>query len=191
VHPYIIYILTFDEIKSQRAEKWAKFGGKRKGGGNLTDEEKTALESMSDEEKQAFFDAKKEEMKIKKEAHKSVIDKLINGESLTAEQEAIRLEMLAKMEDMDWNHRGKGHREGKEIISKILAGDELRAEEETQLVEMQATRAEREAQRAILEPIMERKRAGEVLSDEEQAVLDEMKENRAEEKMGGGDREAK
>jgi hypothetical protein len=67
----------------------------------------------------------------------------------------------------------------------------LRAEEETQLVEMQATRAEREAQRAILEPIMERKRAGEVLSDEEQAVLDEMKENRAEEKMGGGDREAK
>jgi hypothetical protein len=45
---------------------------------------------MSDTEKKAFFDAKHDEMKAEKEVGKLVIDKLINGESLTAAEEAIR-----------------------------------------------------------------------------------------------------
>ena len=45
---------------------------------------------MSDSEKQAFFEAKKTEMKAQKEASKAVIVKLINGESLTAAEETTR-----------------------------------------------------------------------------------------------------
>jgi len=163
---------TLDSAQAMRGEKWAKFGGKRKGGWNLSDEEKTALEAMSDEERQAFFETKKAEMKAEKESAKIVVDKLINGESLTAAEEATRGEMLMKMEE--GNHK-KG---GSDIIAKILAGDELTADEETQLVEMQAKHAEREAQRALIEPIKAKLDAGEELSDEEQALLDEAKENR-------------
>jgi len=44
---------------------------------DLTAEEKTALESMTTEEKKAFFEAKKTEMQAKREAHEAVIDKLL------------------------------------------------------------------------------------------------------------------
>lgn len=54
---------------------------------------------MSDDEKKTFFDAKKQEMKAQKQAGKAVIDKLIAGETLTAAEEATRLEMIAKMEE--------------------------------------------------------------------------------------------
>jgi len=43
----------------------------------LTDEEKTSLASMTDEQKQAFFEAKREAAKLKIEARESVIDKLL------------------------------------------------------------------------------------------------------------------
>ena len=43
----------------------------------LTDEEKTALESMTDEEKQTFFETKRAQQKAKMEARESVIDKLL------------------------------------------------------------------------------------------------------------------
>lgn len=137
---------------------------------------------MSDEDKQAFFEAKKTEMTAQKEAGKAVIDKLINGESLTAAEEATRGEMLIKMEDTDSKHKGKGA--GSEIIVKILAGDELTADEETQIAEMQAKHAEREAQMAILESIKAKLDAGETLSDDEQAILDEAKANAPEGKGG-------
>jgi len=182
---------TLDAAKAMKAEKWAKHGGKRKGGWNLTDEEKTALEAMSDEEKQEFFEAKKAEMKADKEAAKAVIDKLVAGESLTAAEEATRLEMLAKIEE----NTGKHSKQWSEIIAKILAGDELSADEQTQLETMQAKHAEREAQKAIMQPIRDKVDAGEELTDEEQATLDEAKANKPEWKWkrGGkglaGDRE--
>ena len=176
---------TLDEAKANRGEKGAKHGGKRKGGGNLTDDEKTSLEAMSDEEKQAFFDVKKEEMKAQKEATKGVVDALIAGDTLTANQEATRLEMIAKMSDTDSHHKGKGNGEWKEIIAKILAGDELSADEETQLADMQAKRSEREAQKAIMEPIKAKLDAGEELSDEEQATFDDYKANKPEGKGKG------
>jgi hypothetical protein len=171
---------TLDEAKANRAEKWAEHGGKRKGGGHLTDDEKAALESMSDDEKKTFFIAKKEVMKAQKEASKAVIDTLINGESLTSAEETIRLELLAKMEDTDFNNRGRGNGEWREIIAKILAGDELSADDVAFIAEKEAKHAEREAQRAIIAPIIEKKKTGEELTSEEQAVLDEMKENRPE-----------
>ena len=173
--------MTLEQESEKKMQKWAHFG-KRKGLKNLTDEEKTAVEAMSDEEKKVFFTAKKEEMKAQKEASKAVIDKLIAGENLTAAEDATRLEMIAKMEEKA--DSGK-MRDGAALISKILAGDELTADEETELAEMQAKRAEREAQRAVLEPIMEKKKAGEELSFDEQAILDEAKANRGEGKKNG------
>lgn len=137
---------------------------------------------MSDVEKKAFFDAKKQAMKAQKEAGKAVIDKLIAGESLTADEEATRLEMIAKIAEKADSGKTK---QGSEIIAKILAGDELTADEETQLSEMQAKHAEREAQRAILKPIRDKVDAGETLTDEEQAVLDDHKANKPEGKKGG------
>ena len=112
--------------------------GKRKGFEKLSQQEKTALKSMSDTEKKEFFSAKKQEMKAQKEAGKAVIDKLINGEPLTAAEEAIRGEILMKLQD----DTGKS-RKGSDIIEKILAGDELSADDENQLILMQAKRAER------------------------------------------------
>jgi hypothetical protein len=44
----------------------------------LTDEEKTQLESMTDDEKKTFFEAKRAEDESKREARESVIDKLLN-----------------------------------------------------------------------------------------------------------------
>jgi len=44
---------------------------------HLTEEEKTALESMTDDEKKAFFDTKKAEMQVKRQSHEAVIDKLL------------------------------------------------------------------------------------------------------------------
>lgn len=180
--------VTLDSAKESRGERGAKFGWKRKGGWNLTDEEKTALESMTDDEKKAFFETKKEEMKAQKEAGKTVIDKLINGESLTADEEAMRLEMIAKMTEKSDSGKTK---ERSEVISKILAGDELTADEETQVVEMQAKHAEREAQRVIMEPIKAKLDAGEELTDEEQAILDDMKANKSQGKWNKGKRDQK
>jgi hypothetical protein len=102
---------TLDQVKENRGEKAAKHGGKRKGGGHLTDDEKTALESMSDDEKKVFFTEKKEVMKAQKEASKIVIDTLINGESLTSAEETTRLELLARMENTDSNYKGRGNGE--------------------------------------------------------------------------------
>jgi hypothetical protein len=69
----------------------------------LTDEDKTSLESMTDEEKKAFFEAKsterKAEMENKKaerESHEAIIDKLINGEELSADEKVILEEIKIK-----------------------------------------------------------------------------------------------
>jgi len=144
--------------------------GKRKGFNHLTDEEIIALASMTDDEKKAFFDAKKTEMKAEMEAHKAVIDKLILGETLTADEEAMRLEILAHFEDENNTHSMR--RDGGDIIAKLLAGDELTEEEQTELADMQAKHEEREKVRALVEPIMEKMKSGETLTDEEKMILE-------------------
>ena len=165
---------TLEQWAEKKMKYWSYFG-KRKGLKNLTDEEKTNLESMTDEEKQAFFTGKKEEMNAQKEAKKVVIDKLVAGESLTAAEDATRLEMIAKMEE---NTDSKRTKPGSDIIAKILAGDALTDAEQTEFSEMQAKRAERAAQKALIQPIMEKKKAGEELTADEQATLDELKSER-------------
>lgn len=63
---------------------------------NITPEEMEKLNSMTSEEKQAFFEAKKSENKAKIQARENVIDKLLSGEVLTAEEEKIRQEIIQK-----------------------------------------------------------------------------------------------
>lgn len=174
---------TLDEAKANRWEKGSHKGGKRKGGGKLSDEEQALLENMSDEEKQAFFIAKKEEMNAQKEAKADVVTALIAGETLTAEQELIRTEILAQREAA--TAEGKEVKPGKEVILKLLSGETLTDEDQASLDEMKAKSEEREAQKAILEPIKAKLDAGEELSDEEQAVLDDHKATKSEGKQGG------
>lgn len=69
----------------------------------LTDEEKVELEAMSDDEKKVFFEEKRAERqadmearKVDRIAHEAVIDKLIDGEALTAEEKVILEEIKVK-----------------------------------------------------------------------------------------------
>lgn len=86
---------------------------------------------MSFEEKKALMQEKKSEMQARREEHRLVIEKLMAWESLTASEEATRLEMLAKMQDDTLPRRDQG-----DIIEKLLAGDELSEEEISELEAM-------------------------------------------------------
>jgi hypothetical protein len=175
-----------DEAKQK---KGLKHGGKRKGGGKLSDEEKAELETMSDEEKKAFFEAKKADMNAQKQAKSDMMAALIAGDTLSAEQETMRAELLTKLETRV--SEGKETREGTAVIVKILAGDVLTADEQIILDEMQAQKAEREAQKALLEPIKAKLDAGETLTDDEQALLDAAKAERKENGKGKGKKGSK
>lgn len=63
-------------------------------GAELTDAEKTALEAMTDTEKQTFFETKRTTQKAKIEAHENVIDKLLAWSTLTSEEEAVKAEII-------------------------------------------------------------------------------------------------
>ncbi len=132
-----------EKFHERAMKKWFDGFGKRAGFNELTQEEITALESMTDEEKRVFFAEKKAEKIAQKDAEKAVIDALIAGQTLSADQEALRLEMLARFdEDV------AAKRDWAVIIEKILAGDELSADELVTLEEMQEKHAERQAKRA-------------------------------------------
>lgn len=170
----IVEQATLDEVKAAKGERGNKWQGKM--WSHLTDDEKTALEAMSDDEKKAFFETKKAEKQAQKDANKSVIDALIAGETLSSDQETLRAEMIEKMaEKAGSSDNRKSKRGGSEVISKLLNGETLSDEESASLVEMQEKHAERAAQREILAPIMEKKKAGEDLTEAEQAILDEVK----------------
>jgi hypothetical protein len=66
----------------------------------LTDAEKTSLESMSDTEKKAFFDKKRLEAEAKKDARETVIDKLLAGTALSSDEETIRAEIIKERSEM-------------------------------------------------------------------------------------------
>lgn len=70
--------------------RWNKWGFLN----DLTTEEKTTLEAMSDDEKKAFFETKKAEMQARREAHEAVIDKLLAWEKLTSDEELVRTEIV-------------------------------------------------------------------------------------------------
>lgn len=165
-----------DELKSilpkREGKHWGKRGGK-KGMKNLTDEEKTALESMSDEEKTAFFETKKAERQDQKQAKKTVIDKLIAWTALTTDEEVLRNEIAEKMNSNEGKRGGKrGSSENKELIKKLVNGESITVEEKATIVEMQTQRAEREAAKEAIKPLIEKKKAGTELTDDETAQLE-------------------
>lgn len=61
---------------------------------NLTDEEQTSLETMTNDEKKAFFELKREEMKLVKEQRENVIDKLLAWTELNNEEQLIRADII-------------------------------------------------------------------------------------------------
>ncbi len=158
-------------------ERWFKWDPeirelfqKAKSGETLT----TAEQAQVDEIK-AEKEAKKAEREANREAKNGLITALINGDTLTAEQTELRVEMLEKISSTD--DERKSSRPGKEIIEKLLQGTELTDEESVELAEMQAKKLDREEARAAIAQVMEKKKSGEELTEVEQAQLDEFKAN--------------
>lgn len=78
---------------------------------SLTDDEKKSLESMTDAQKKEFFQKKMDEQKAKMDARDAVIDKLLNGESLSDADKGVvseikteRAKMKAERAQMDAIH---------------------------------------------------------------------------------------
>lgn len=109
---------------------------------HLTDAEKIALESMSDEEKKTFFDTKKSEMKAERESHRNVIDKLLAGETLTAEEETIRAEIIKKRAERkaQMEERKAKMETVKTLVEKEKSGQTLTSDEQATLDEMKERR---------------------------------------------------
>ncbi len=91
----------FWRMSDNHFKKWINWNMKW-----LTDDEKTSLETMTNDEKKEFFDTNRIERKaymdtrkLERQSHEAVIDKLINGETLTAEEEVIREEIKIKRAD--------------------------------------------------------------------------------------------
>lgn len=111
-------------------------------GAELTDAEKTALESMTDTEKQTFFETKRTEQKAKIEAHANVIDKLLAWSSLTSEEETLRQEIIKERAER------KLERETREaemeaiqpILEKKRNWETLTTDEQTKLDSFHANR---------------------------------------------------
>lgn len=128
-------LATFAILGTTFATSYADFG---KGGKNsLTDEEKTAIEAMSDTERQEFMSAKKEEMTAKREAQEAVIDALLAGDTLSADQEAVKQEIINERAERKTAMAEKQAQMEilKPIMEKKRAGEELTADEEAQLEE--------------------------------------------------------
>lgn len=114
------------------------FGGKmgdRKAMINLTEAEKTSLTSMTDTQKKEFFTKKKAESEAKKTAQEAVIDKLLAGTALTADEEKIRQEIIAERAERQAKKTERAAERAKiqTIIDKQKTGTMLAAEEQTLL----------------------------------------------------------
>lgn len=135
---------TLEEFKSNMPEggmwgknweKWWMWGNKGEMN-NLTDEEKTALESMTDEEKQVFYETKREEAKAQREAQETVIDKLLSWETLTADEETVRQELITqRAEQKTKRAEMETQREQIEAIKEKQTAWETLTDEETSLLE--------------------------------------------------------
>ncbi|MDP2090834.1 MAG: hypothetical protein Q8K30_04525 [Candidatus Gracilibacteria bacterium] len=124
---------------------FGKHFGNKGGYYNLTDAEKTALKSMTNDEKKAFYDKKGLENKkimdenfAKKEKEEAVIDALLAGNKLTDEQNALRNEIIKERNErkIEMQKRKNQMDEIKKIIDKKESGIELTTEEKTKLEEL-------------------------------------------------------
>lgn len=140
--------------------------GEHKGGKmrmKLTDDEKTSLETMSDDEKTEFFDSKKEEMEENREEMKTELEaikvKVEAWEELSDDEQTILDNMKAKA----WkgNKGNKGERgEMKSTHSEELTDEQI---------------AERTEMKTQLDSIKAKLEAEEELTEEEQTTLDNFK----------------
>ena len=107
-------------------------------GAELTDAEKTSLESMTDAQKQAFYETKRLAAEVKMEARETVIDKLLAGTSLTASEEITRQEIIKeRAEHKVKRTEMKANMEKiQAIITKKKAGTTLTTEEQALLDSM-------------------------------------------------------
>lgn len=101
----------------------------------LTDAEKTALESMTQEDKQAFFEAKRSEQEAKREEREVIIDTLLSGGTLTSNQEIVRAEIIKEraLQKADMEERKIQMETIKTLLEKKKSGETLTSEEETTL----------------------------------------------------------
>ncbi|MDD5769722.1 MAG: hypothetical protein PHE25_02040 [Candidatus Gracilibacteria bacterium] len=107
---------------------------------NLTDAEKTALETMTSDDKRAFFEKKITDEQAKKEAQETVIDKLLAGTTLTADEEIIRTEIIKQRAERkaEMEARKKEIASIKTIIEKKRAGTILTTDEQATFDKFQA-----------------------------------------------------
>lgn len=105
---------------------------------NLTDAEKTALKTMTDTQKKEFFEKKRAEMEAKMTAENTVIDKLLAGQTLTAEEEALRKTIITEraQRKTEMETRKAEMEKIKTILDKKKTGTPLTAEETTLLESM-------------------------------------------------------
>lgn len=106
----------------------------------LTQDQKTEIENMSQDEKKVFFQTKKTEIQADREAKENVIDKLLAGETLTSVEENLRQEIIEQRAErkLKMEARKADREEMKSIIEKKKNGEELTEDEEAKLEEMKS-----------------------------------------------------
>ncbi len=138
-----------------KGPKWDRWAEGRWGFGwgfhNLTDEEKTQLESMTDEQKQAFFETKRAEQEAKMEAREIVIDKLLNGETLTDAEKLIVEEI--KTERAEQKQRKLQAEELRTLFEKSKNWETLTTDEQAKLDELKASMPQKNTKKQL--PITE------------------------------------
>lgn len=99
---------------------------------------------MTDAQKKEFFDKKRAEMEAQHDAHEAVIDKLLAGQTLTTEEEALRqtiiknrAEMKAKRAEME------AQRAKIETIRQKQQSGQTLTSEEQQLLDSMPQRGKR------------------------------------------------
>lgn len=133
-----------DNVKEMK-HNWVKslaksLKGDRKMDMNLTDEEKTAIEAMSDEERNEYFESKKSEREALKNAKENVIDKLLAWDTLTSDEELIRAELIETRAEKkaEMEARKVERDEIKTIIQKKKAWEELTSDEEAKISDIKS-----------------------------------------------------
>ena len=128
--------LTTEKTIKEEGFKWGKFGHNfQRGMHKISEEDKTLIESMSDEEKKEFFETKKEEAKASREAKEWVIDDLLAGNTLSIDQEVLRAEIITqRVEQKAKQVEMQEQREVmKTIMEKKKSWEDLTEDEETLL----------------------------------------------------------
>ncbi|MDD3302375.1 MAG: hypothetical protein PHN31_02385 [Candidatus Gracilibacteria bacterium] len=134
---------AFEANRSEGKGFGGDMGGKGHGRGHfmgqeLTDAEKTALQSMTDDEKKIFFEQKITEAEAKMIAEDNVIDKLLAGQTLTSDEETVRQEIIKERAD---RKEKKAEMDSmRTIMGKKKNGETLTSDEQAKLDTFEANR---------------------------------------------------